>query len=57
MSQPTMTCDKCGFQKVVTKDPRLTRTWFAKYHKDCGQPIYRAGIDPYLVKMFTGVLR
>lgn len=41
-----MTCDKCGFSKVVTKTPESTRAWFKKWHyKLCdGQPIYRPGV-------------
>ena len=43
MTQPTMTCDKCGLQRIVTKSPEATENWFKKYHKDCGKPVYLAG--------------
>jgi len=50
MSQPTMTCDKCGYQREVNKSPESTRRWFQKYHAThcSGTPIYQAGIDPAL---------
>ena len=44
MTQPTMTCDKCGISKIVTKSPESTKRWFVKHHKNCGNPIYKAGL-------------
>jgi hypothetical protein len=47
MTQPTMTCDKCGLQRTVTKSPEATLAWFKKWHyKHCdGTPQYRAGLQ------------
>lgn len=57
MSEPVITCDKCGFQKTVTKLPEYTRNWFKKYHKNCGNPVYTCGIDPGLTKLVGMIKR
>jgi len=44
-TEPTYTCTKCGFVKIIKKSPEATERWFKKYHK-CNAPIkYLAGFD------------
>lgn len=48
MTQPTMTCSKCGFVRIVTTSPEATERWWKKHHNtSCdGAPVYRAGFGP-----------
>lgn len=43
-SYPCVTCDKCGMRREVKKLPESTIRWFKKYHKNCGTPVYTAGV-------------
>jgi hypothetical protein len=47
-TQPTMTCDVCGYVRTVDKSPESTERWWKKYHNRicAGNPEYRAGFGP-----------